>query len=421
MGNRFRILCCALLFAAPAWGVEERIPGANVESLIELTRQQNPELTAMRLEAEAASERIYPAGALPDPVLRTELRDITNKGTPDSPSLLPNQVGSTRYLVMQPVPFWGKRDLKKEMAEAEASQANGRLAATWSELSAKVKAAYAQYYLAAHSEKLTRELLDLVSGLEQTAHARYAVGLAQQQDVIRAQVEQTSMRGELVMLETEHHHAMARINALLRRAPGAPLAEPQSLRPLPNPARLEFAALEERLRANSPQLFILDAQVAATGKSRDLVFKNRYPDFTLGVSPIQNRNRFNEWELMLEFNIPLQQQTRRSQEREASAMLDAAKARREAAQNQVLADLAESLFALKAALRIESLNQKNLLPQAELTFESALAGYETGKIDFATLLDAQRQIRKAKLDTLKAQAEAQARLADIEKLLGEDL
>ena len=46
---------------------------------------------------------------------------------------------------------------------------------------------------------------------------------------------------------------------------------------------------------------------------------------------------------------------------------------------------------------------------------------ETGKLDFATLLDAQRQIRKAKLDRLKAQAEAQFRLADIERLLGEEL
>ena len=42
-------------------------------------------------------------------------------------------------------------------------------------------------------------------------------------------------------------------------------------------------------------------------------------------------------------------------------------------------------------------------------------------MDFATLLDAQRQIRKAKQDVIKAQAEQQARLADIERLIGEDL
>jgi outer membrane protein TolC len=56
-----------------------------------------------------------------------------------------------------------------------------------------------------------------------------------------------------------------------------------------------------------------------------------------------------------------------------------------------------------------------------LNFKAALAGYETGKLDFATLLDAQRQIRKARLDSLKAQGEMQIRLAEIERLLGEDL
>ena len=120
-------------------------------------------------------------------------------------------------------------------------------------------------------------------------------------------------------------------------------------------------------------------------------------------------------------NIPLQQQSRRSQEREADTRLTAAQARRTATANQVLSDLAESLLALDAVREIEALNTSSLLPQAEATFQSALGGYETGKVDFATLLDAQRQILKAKLDVLNAQAEAQVRLAEIEKLLGEEL
>ena len=62
-----------------------------------------------------------------------------------------------------------------------------------------------------------------------------------------------------------------------------------------------------------------------------------------------------------------------------------------------------------------------LLPQSELSLKSALASYETGKADFAMLLDAQRQIRKARQELLKTQVEAQMRLADIERILGEDL
>ena len=62
-----------------------------------------------------------------------------------------------------------------------------------------------------------------------------------------------------------------------------------------------------------------------------------------------------------------------------------------------------------------------MLPQSELSLQSALAAYENGKVDFATLLEAQRQIRKARQELLKSQVEAQMRLAEIERILGEDL
>jgi outer membrane protein TolC len=102
-------------------------------------------------------------------------------------------------------------------------------------------------------------------------------------------------------------------------------------------------------------------------------------------------------------------------------MLAAAQSRQEATTNQALADLSESLIALEAARQTEHLMTYSLMPQADLTWRAALAGYENGKADFATLLDAQRQIRQARLAQLKAQVEAQVRLAEIEKLLGEDL
>ena len=54
---------------------------------------------------------------------------------------------------------------------------------------------------------------------------------------------------------------------------------------------------------------------------------------------------------MLEVNIPLQQETRRSQEREAAAMLAAAQIRQEANTNQVLGDLQEALAGLDSANR----------------------------------------------------------------------
>ena len=413
------IMMLALGGMNPALSQEAAI-GRTVESLLEFARNNNPELAVMRHEADAAGERVTPAGALPDPKFKVELMDITKMGEQNA-TLLPGRVGSTKYTITQELPWYGKRDLKRDIAELDADGAQGRARGAWSEVAARLKTAHAQLYVLHRNEQITREILDLMVRLEKIAQVRYAGGLAMQQDAIRAQVEQTGMRNDLIMLENEGNMLQARINMLLARPASAPLAKPEVLRPIPSPAKLDYATLEDRVRGRNPQLFAEDAAIKSAEKKRELTYKERYPDFMLGVTPVQYRNSIKEWELMIEFNIPLQQSSRRAMERESESMLSAARARKEAVANQVLSELAENLSGIEAARRTETLATTSLLPQTELTFNSALAAYENGKVDFATLLEAQQQIRKARLSKIKAQAEAQIRLAEIEKLLGEEL
>lgn len=410
-----------LVLGAPAPALaDEPLPGASVESLLTLAKEHNPDYASMRHEAQAASERVLPAGALMDPKFRVEWMDVT-KGGSQAPALWPNDVGSTKYTLMQDLPWFGKRNLKKNIAEQEALASQGKAQGTWAELSAKVKTTHAQRYFLQHTQALTRELLDLTTRLANVAQVRYAGGLAMQQDAIRAQMEQTAMQTELVALEGESRQADTRLNALLARPSNAPLAQPERLRPLPAATKLDADALITRMRQRNPQLFTEETRIKSAEFGRDLSLQNRYPDFTLAITPTQMQSTITEWSLMLEVNIPLQQGSRRAQEREAQAMLSAAQSRRDAVANQVLSDLSENLAGIDAAQRTEQLAKSSLLPQAELTFQAALAGYENGKLDFATLLDAQRQVRQAKQSQLKAQLEVQMRLAEIEKLVGEDL
>ncbi len=413
-----RLLSTLFLLAAFSVGASETLPGGNVESLLAIAREGSPDVRMVRLEAEAARERIGPAGALPDPFLRVELENITRNGTQGA-TLSPANVGDTNYLLAQPLPFWGKRDLKRDIAAAEAEQAGGRAADIWAEVAGRIKGLYAQYWLTHRAVQLTRENIDLSRQLEQIAQVRYAGGLAAQQDAIRAQVERSTLDNELVGMETDYRQQAAFINAMLARSANAPLAEPSALRPLP--ARLDAARLGERLVERNPQLAIEAARIDGAGKSRDLAYRNNVPDFIVGVQPMQVGDRVDQWNLMLELNIPLQQGTRRSQERESERMLEAASARKEALAHRLHGELSGAVASLEAARMTEEITRNRLLPQAELTFKSALAGYETGKVDFATLLDAQRQIRNARLALLRAQASQQQRLADIERLLGEDL
>jgi outer membrane protein TolC len=351
--------------------------------------------------------------------LRTELFDITNQGTNKPASLLPSGVGSTRYLMMQSVPWFNRRDLQRDVAKAQATQANGQISATWLELAGKIKSAYAMHYYLSDSERLTRDTQALLSKLEQIARTRYANGIGTQQEVIRAQMEQTDLHSELLALQNEQHHVHVNINTLLSRPSGAELAEP--VQPMPVQARLDYALLEEKLRAKNPQLQIAGARVNEAGKGRDLALNNRYPGFTLGLAPNQFGSTVKSWDLMVELNIPLQQESRRSQEREAEARLAASAARRESLLNQMLSDLAESVSGLDSAMQTQDTIVKRLQPQAELSFQSALNGYQNGRVDFATLLEAQRQILKARQQRIRAQYEVQLRQVEIERLTGEEL
>jgi outer membrane protein TolC len=416
--RRIAVLVIALLALPGTVLAETTLPGSSVDELLSLARERTPELTVMRLEAEAAAERIVPAASFPDPMFRVELQDVYNDG---NGLPFPNRVGATKYTLSQSLPWFGKRDLRRQGAEADVEAARLRVDEAWLEVAMRIKTGYAQYWQVTRTEKLVREVIDLMARLEQIAQARYAGGLTAQADAIRAQSERATMEGELIGLESDRRRVVAVLNALLVRPASAPMAEPELLRKIPAPAAFDVAALQERIFARHPSLAAEAARIVSAERARDLAYRNRFPDVTVGISPTQTGSRIAEWELMFEVAIPLQQSVRRSQEREAERMRDAAIARRNAAFVRLQGELGATIAALEAARQTEMLIMSRLLPLARLNFESALAAYENGKVDFATLLEAQRAIYKARQDMVKAQAEQQMRLGEVERIVGDEL
>jgi len=363
------LLATALAVAGGLPGVstaaDEKLIGGSVDSLLVYAREQHPEFAAARFEADAAAERVGPAGALPDPRFRIDLRDFTNEMSGGDPNLLPSRVGSAKYALTQTLPWFGKQDLRREAATAGANEATSRVRATWEDLAMRIKQTYAQHHVRLYTHRLMGENVDLLQTLGAIAQTRYATGAAPQQDVIAAQTERAKLQSDQAMVEGEGTQFGVRMRNLLGFAPGQiKLRPPESLRPIPPAAALDFIALEKRLLANNPQLAMATARITAADKSRELAYRNRYPDVTVGISPTQVRSRLTQWDLSVEVNIPLQQDSRRAQEREAERTMDAARLRHEATLNQALADLGEAMAGLDASRRVETLVTTSLLPQA---------------------------------------------------------
>lgn len=404
---------------AGAAGLGANPLGADLPGLLAYAREHNPELIQRSLEAEAAHAGVPATSALPDPNLQVELMDFSNAAAGGPTTLVPGEVGTTKYEIVQPLPFYGKRGLRGKVAASGAVRSDAVRDATRLDLDTRIKTAYARYYQAAGEARILSETKSLYDALAQVVFTRYGVGLVPQQDAIQAQSEITATRVELIEAERQRRDAVAALNALLAREPDAPLAEPEAL---PRPAaRPTLAALRNDALDRSPELARDRAAVDTARSARDLVQRDRYPDFALGLRDTRPRNGIQTWDVIVQMNIPLQQSARRSRESEAAFALEAAQASQDATRARILGQLGEGLAGYEGSRDKADLLRGTLLPQARATLKAAQAGYETGQVNFDTLIQAERQILKTRLDLLDAEAEASVRQAELEQLTGTTL
>jgi outer membrane protein TolC len=410
-------LACALILAGGAASAGEAALGGSVDSLLAHARERNPDFAAQRLEADAARERVTPAGALPDPSLQVELMDFTNTMRGGSTSLVPGQVGETRYRIIQPLPGWGKRELAAQAAGARAAQAGANRDAAWLALAAEIKTAWLRYYAADREAVFNRDALTLLESLEEITLSRYRLGLLPQQAVLRAQREITSQRLALVAIEQRRRSIAAALNALLARAPDSELAAPRD--PAPLPQALPLAKLVERVRAASPTLAAEERAIDAARLERERTWRDRYPDFSVGLTNNQPRGGEQSWDLMFEVMIPLQQSARRAREREAALMVTTADAKRAAAEARLLGELGTAHAAFTSGRETLQLLRGSLMPQAEATRDATRAAFSSGRVDFDSVLEAERQLIDTRMAMLQADVESRMALTEIEKLAGE--
>ncbi len=414
---RVTALAVVLTLSAPSWAGEKI--GTSVEELLDIVYQMNPELAAMALEADAAAARAEAADSLPDPKFILRYDEWPRASPGYAPSI--SRLGTMKYQLTQELSLGGKREAKREQALAEHRGSQSQRQATALELAMRVKIVYAEYHQAQMAIQQLGTVKGIVSRLGQFALSRYGQGLGTQLDSIQAELERKELESELVRMKLERRQAGIRLNALLNRPADAPLVERPKLRPVPPAARIDATSLVIRARQANPGLQGQHAKIDAADRGRDLADRSWYPDLELGVGVVQKAGRLDSYEAMLGVNIPLQWGLREAQQSEATAIASAARTRLVQAERQLESDLHQATASFQAAEVRENILRTGLLPLAETALQSATKAYELGLSEFMVVLEAERRLRNSHLDHLKIQLEQQARLAEIERLIGGDL
>ena len=75
----------------------------------------------------------------------------------------------------------------------------------------------------------------------------------------------------------------------------------------------------------------------------------------------------------------------------------------------------------KRGAKLIKLYQKDIIPQAKASLDSAMAAYEVGSVDFITLLDSQLTLFNYRLNYYQVLADYEKDLAELEAVVGKRL
>jgi outer membrane protein TolC len=382
----------------------------NLDELTAAVLAVNPDVRSATAAWRAAAQRYPQAVALDDPMFGAML----GPGSWGS-----NQVRDAYTLeASQKVPWPGKRELRGDIARAEANAAYFDVGEQRLLIGEMVRLAYYDYYLAHRQLAVLDQSTGLLQDFRQIAQSRYEAATVEQQDVLLADVELGELQRRMLELTRAEQVARARINTLLLTAPDAPLPPPPEtiatadtllpvteLRALAIGQRPELAAQAARIRSQRYAV-----SLAAKEFYPDLEFVGRYDAFWQ-EDPLRPMVGMN-------LNLPIYKQKRWAAVAEARAKIAKEQADYDAKTVEIAFSVEQAYRQVEESQKTVGVYEKTILPAAHHSIEAARASYLAGRLDFLRLIESQRQLLDLKDRYYAAIAMYQQRLAVLERTVG---
>jgi outer membrane protein TolC len=399
-----------------AKGEPEPSPVLELRDVLREALERNPAIQSALHAVEGQRHKVPQAKSLPDPEA-----SVGWMGNLTPFSVQEGDPSSYRGAgVMQSLPYPGKLKLRGEVAGQDVQMAQWDYEAVRRRITADVKAAYYEYFFYAKALEITRNNKDLLQKLSSISEARYRVGKAMQQDVLKSQVEISLLLQKIAVLEQQRATAQARLNTLMSRPPESPL---------PPAAMVEPAALNESLdalyaaaKAQDPGLQREVVAVRRSQLSTDLARKDYLPDFSIAYMFEQRPLMPDMNGMTFTINVPVFYKTKqREQVKQAQEEVLSAERSRDNRANELQFELKQQYLAAKAAKQLLDLYTKAVVPQASLALESSMSAYEVGNVDFLTMLANFTTVLDYEVDYYRELADYQTALARMEPLVGTEL
>jgi len=421
--RKMKALCAFLLFTLWGTALLAQNPQAMdspamaapspLSALIEEAQRNNPEIQALLHSYQAAGQMSKAAGALPDTQVMVQHLSV------GSPRPFAGYTNSDfAYIGLgaaQEFPWPGERKLRQEAAGLQADVMHAQAEALSRNVVEQLKLAY--FNLAYLQQTLSTLLRDdkLLSDMEQIAESRYRVGQGNQQEVLKAQLQHTRILQEINMHHREVAEQQVMLKRLLGRSQDSPDMVTEALRERALPQRAE---LVPQLADKNADIAVRKAGVARADKLVELSRREFRPDFGVQYMYQNTDRRFRDY-YMATFTVTLPNQGRRRAElAQALEEQKAATASLGAETQRALANIEEQYRIAELSTDQLKIYREGLIPQAQATFQSAMAAYQANRQDFETLLSSFRDVLDFEEQYQKELSQHESALARLEALTG---
>lgn len=409
-------LLFSLSIAAMAQSGEDGV--VLLEKLIQEALQNNPLIQSAEQQWRATEQRVPQVSSLDDPVL-SYTRWASSVETRVGPQ-------ENVFMLSQRLPFFGKLGLRGDMAEQDAAIAGEKYESTRRDVVYKVKLAYYDLFWIDHSLTILNDYQNLLETFQQVASRKYATGMGIQANVLKAQVEISSIEERRLNFAKMREGAVARLNALLERPRDAQIGT-VAIIDTTLFSQTEQEVVQQAIMARQ-ELRAAEAMVRKADLGIKLAHKNYWPDLMLmgtyitvpsGRTAAPDAGK-NPWSIQASINLPLWIGKRNAAVDEAQASRLANEQYYQNLKNEVEAEIRDLFARLKTAEQTVTLYERKLIPDAERTLQSAMSSYQTGTLDFLTLLDSERMLLNFRLAYMKELANYRQQVAGLERAAGSE-
>jgi outer membrane protein TolC len=400
-----RLACLGLFFTflfAPARAGAEAL---TIDSCVTRALHVHPALRAADHDIRAARLRLAQAGALEAPTLSVEAGKLGTR--------VSHEEHDASLRISQELGAPGARPRARAVAQAELAIAQAARASLALRLSGDVTRAYRRLQADVLSLERLQSLRRTAGDLEQMVNARLRTGGARYLDVLRARSERARIDNDVI----ESSRALAAdrrlLNACMARSAEASVELADSLVYVPLADSLPVllaAALAER-----PRLRAAQSEVERGESQWALARNGLWPaaSVSAGVDRVPGVSRPG-FGVGLSFTLPFVPWTgQRARIDEVRAESDAARSRRQLAQQEVEAAVRSAFADARAAQAQVQQFDRVLLADAADAIRTATQNYQAGQIDALELFESLRNLRTIELEYIRALLSYELALTDL--------